>query len=273
MPPTTGDGADKNGRNSDSGYRREEGRVCGQIKVVTGWHAIGHPVSPCVRLRIFSRGLVCCQNDSPVPSSSILASGRKFAASMKALSEFRIVAKRLNGVLDLLDPGAAHQYKLLKDIAMKKLDYLRAIGTVDPSYWQGRVILFNRQTPPHRDTLNPPAEWTPLQAAGSFTDGGSLYIHDLNLRLRYLPGDLIFLRGCLLKHSVEPWEGDQRISAAYFSHESFWRYFGQRLSVTPTDLGPGIEAERSLEDSRDGSAPNKRKRTGLEGRLRSKRVR
>jgi len=51
MPPTTGDGADKNGRNTDSSYRREEGQVCGQIKVVTGWHATGHPVSPYARVR------------------------------------------------------------------------------------------------------------------------------------------------------------------------------------------------------------------------------
>ena len=195
---------------------------------------------------------------------------------MKALSEFKIVAKRLNNVLNILDPEAASQYKQLKDVAMKELDYLRAIGNLDPCYWQGRVILFNRQTPPHRDTLNPPAEWTPLHAAGSFTGGGSLYIHDLNLRLRYLPGDLIFLRGRLLRHSVEPWEGGQRISAAYFSHESFWRYFKRRLPVTPTNLGPvpaHIEAERSLEGSRGGSVPNKRKRTGGEGGSRLKRVR
>lgn len=134
-------------------------------------------------------------------------------------------------VLDLLDQGAASQYKDLRDVAESKLEYLRGINALDPSYWQGRVILFNRQTPCHRDTRNPPAEWTPLHAAGSFTEGGSLFIHELNLRLRYLPGDLIFLRGCLLSHSVEPWSGGQRISAAYFSHESFWKYFNRRLSL------------------------------------------
>ena len=175
--------------------------------------------------------LVSGQNDAPVPSSSILASGRKFAASMEALSEFRLITKRLNSVLNLLDPSAALQYQRLQEVATENLDYLRAIRTLDPSYWQGRVILFNRQTPCHRDMLNPPAEWTPLHAAGSFTQGGSLYIDELKLRLRYLPGDLIFLRGRLLSHSVEPWEGGQRISAAYFTHESFWRYFNLRLSV------------------------------------------
>lgn len=128
---------------------------------------------------------------------------------MKALSEFRILTKRLNGVLDLLDEGAADQYRNLRTVSMGEMQYLRGINTLDPSYWQGRVILFNRQTPRHRDIRNPPAEWTPLHAAGGFTEGGSLFIHELNLRLRYLPGDLIFLRGSLLSHSVEPWSGGQ----------------------------------------------------------------
>lgn len=150
---------------------------------------------------------------------------------MNALSEFRVLTGRLNRVLELLDEEAAKQYEHLRTIATGGMEYLRAINTLDPSYWQGRVILFNRQTPCHRDTRNPPAEWTPLHAAGCFTKGGSLFIHELNLRLRYLPGDLILLRGCLLSHSVEPWSGGQRISTAYFSHESFWRYFGQRLTL------------------------------------------
>ena len=84
----------------------------------------------------------------------------------------------LNGVLDLLDKGAADQYKDLRSVAMSELEYLQGINALDPSYWQGRVILFNRQTPCHQDTRNPPAEWTPLHAAGSFTQGGSLFIHE-----------------------------------------------------------------------------------------------
>src|ERR1700753_2319191 len=150
---------------------------------------------------------------------------------MKALYKLRVVAKRLNKVLELLDPVAESQYKELQEIIKDEVDYFRAIQSVDPSYWQGRAILFNSQTPPHRDTRNPPAEWTPLHAAGNFTKGGSLYIHDLKLRVRYLPGDLIFFRGRLLLHSVEPWDGGQRISAAYFTHESMWRHFNQRLSL------------------------------------------
>jgi hypothetical protein len=91
------------------------------------------------------------------------------------------------------------------------------------------MLLFNLQAPPHNDLRTPPAEWTPLLAAGNFTSGGCLYIHDIKLRLRYLPGDLIFIRGHSLKHSVEKWDGGQRISVVYFTHESMWKYFERRL--------------------------------------------
>jgi hypothetical protein len=150
---------------------------------------------------------------------------------MKALWEFRVVTKRLNRVLELLDPSAALQYQKFRKAATLAYPYLRAFDAVDPSYWLGRVILFNSQTPRHQDSRNPPAEWTPLHAAGDFTEGGSLFMEDLNLRIRYLPGDLIFIRGRLLTHEVEQWEGGQRISAAYFTHESLWTQLGLRLSV------------------------------------------
>lgn len=145
--------------------------------------------------------------------------------------EFDILSERLNNVLRVLDLPAAEQYEKLRQAAGKELPYLRALHRLDPCFWQGRILLFNRMTPPHKDLLNPPAEWTPLHAAGNFTTGGSLYVDELRLRVRYLPGDLIFLRGRCLTHYVERWEGGQRISAVYFTHESFWGYFNQRLSL------------------------------------------
>ena len=70
-----------------------------------------------------------------------------------------------------------------------------------------------------------------MHAGGTFTEGGELFIEELNLLIRYLPGDLIVIRGHFLKHSVRPWSGGQRISVVYFSHEAFWKYFGLRLDL------------------------------------------
>ncbi|KAF9782047.1 hypothetical protein BJ322DRAFT_1110928 [Thelephora terrestris] len=118
--PTAGGDADGKWRNSKATYRQVEGKLCGRIKLVTCWHAIGHSKEP------------------PVPSSTILGSGRKFSATTEALSEFQFVAKRLNNVLEHLDPGAVSQYSKLRETSMDKLPYLRAFNAVDPSYWQGR---------------------------------------------------------------------------------------------------------------------------------------
>ena len=150
---------------------------------------------------------------------------------MRALCLFKTVSERLNGVLRFLDKGAADQYQHLRDVSARDQEYLQGFHAMDPSYWPGRVILFNRQTPPHYDARNPPAEWTAMHAGGGFAEGGELFVHELKLCVRYLPGDLIFIRGRFLKHSVLPWSGGQRISAVYFSHENFWKYFGLRLSL------------------------------------------
>lgn len=37
-------GADASGRNAASSYVRKDGQVCGIVKLVTGWHPIGHTV-------------------------------------------------------------------------------------------------------------------------------------------------------------------------------------------------------------------------------------
>jgi hypothetical protein len=47
---------------------------------------------------------------------------------------------------------------------------------------EGRAIMYNRQTP-----------------------GGDLYIPRLKLRIRYLPGDMVVLRGRILPHEVRAW--------------------------------------------------------------------
>jgi hypothetical protein len=48
-PPTPGDSADGGYRNSPDAYQDAEGEVSGRIKLVTCWHAIGHPVGTFLR--------------------------------------------------------------------------------------------------------------------------------------------------------------------------------------------------------------------------------
>jgi hypothetical protein len=134
------------------------------------------------------------------------------------------------------------------------MDYYKDSRISDPILWQGRILMFNIMSPRHLDARNPPAEWTPLHAAGSFTTGRDLIIWQLGLRLRYRPGDLVFIRGGILEHSVEDWGVGQRISAVYLTHKAFWNWYKLRLSLdwlmeleeTEQEVGGGRVGESHL---------------------------
>jgi hypothetical protein len=91
---------------------------------------------------------------------------------------------------------------------------------------EGRAIMFNRQTPLHPDRLDPFTSWAIMIALGDFQNGGDLYVPRLKLRIRFLPGDMIAIRGRILPHEVEAWSGGQRVSIAHFTHQSLWDSFG-----------------------------------------------
>ncbi|KAF8834993.1 hypothetical protein BDN67DRAFT_913812 [Paxillus ammoniavirescens] len=63
---------------------------------------------------------------------------------------------------------------------------------------EGQEVLFNRFSGRHIDSQDPQAAYAGLFAAGSFTSGGYLHLHQLNLQIRFFPGDFILVRGGVL---------------------------------------------------------------------------
>ena len=57
---------------------------------------------------------------------------------------------------------------------------------------------------------------------------GDIYILLIHLLFIYVLGTLIFLRGHILPHEVEAWEGGQRVCVAHFTHQSLWDQFGMK---------------------------------------------
>ncbi|KAF9026918.1 hypothetical protein BDZ89DRAFT_952584 [Hymenopellis radicata] len=90
---------------------------------------------------------------------------------------------------------------------------------------EGRAIQFNQTTPNHADRLDPPKGWAVIVVLGHVRSG-TLFFPRLNLRVRYVSGVGVALRGRLLKHKVEVWEGNQRISIAHFTHLGLWNFYG-----------------------------------------------
>lgn len=110
--------------------------------------------------------------------------------------------------------------KLNQDNAASK-----ALSSIDPLLFEGRGVMYNRKTPLHQDKLDPHRGWAALLALGEFKTGGELSIPRLKLKVRYLPGDLILIRGRILPHEVLDWDGKQRISIVMFTHTDMWKKY------------------------------------------------
>jgi hypothetical protein len=99
------------------------------------------------------------------------------------------------------------------------------LSTVDRCLFPAKELLFNKISLPHVDRGDPHLGWVALVALGNFK-GGPMELPELGLRIRYEPGDVVFLRGRVVQHQViGSWVG-QRISIPHFAHSSLWKAFG-----------------------------------------------
>lgn len=113
----------------------------------------------------------------------------------------------------------------------KNVAFVKALKEIDISLLEGREIIFNREIAEHTDSADPQLGWAVLFALGNF-QGGDLLVDSLGLRIRLQPGDLIFLRGRVLKHRIDKFTGGQRISIPHFTHTSLWKAAGMEEAVT-----------------------------------------
>jgi len=208
VPLTIGGGADSEGRNVADSYVQRKGELAGLFKLVMCWHGIGNT------------------NKEPVLSRDMIKSGTQFSQSMQLIEDLAFLSHGINAALQAVDPKQFEALVCLRDAVHVKYPYARALATLDPLVMEGRAIMFNRQTPCHLDRLDPLRGWAAMITVGLFDKGGTLWIPRLRLRIRYLPGDVILIRGRILPHEVEAWSGGQRISIAHFTHMSLWNFFG-----------------------------------------------
>lgn len=130
----------------------------------------------------------------------------------------------MNEWLRNIDPRQYHSLETLMAKVEEAHPYMKALNILDPLKMEGRAIMYNRTTPNHRDKKDPRVAWACLVILGWITKG-TLYFPRLNLRVRYIPGDVVWLRGSILDHEVEVWEGQQRICIAHFTHNSLFTFF------------------------------------------------
>jgi hypothetical protein len=181
------------------------------------------------------------EKEDLTPSADFLrGTGKQFKEYMTLLGELGLVSHRCNEALRLMDPKHyAHAVELRRRVEAE-YPFARALGAVDPLVYEGQEILYNVQSPTHTDGSDPQRGWALIYCAGDH-EGGYLYMPHLGLRVRMRPGDMVKVRGRVIKHCVEDWSGGQRISIPHFTHSSVWRMMGMAHLV-------GAEADGESED-------------------------
>ena len=161
-----------------------------------------------------------------VPSGDCLTSGGVFTKTAELYQKLDLLSRKVNEAIRLVDPKFFDALTQLSKISKEKHSSLAVWDSVDPLLLEGRELLFNRLSGRHVDSQDPKLAYAGLYAAGNFSLGGYLFFHQLNLRVRLLPGDFVLLRGRVLAHEIEEWEGGQRICIPHFTHTSLWRDCG-----------------------------------------------
>jgi hypothetical protein len=138
------------------------------------------------------------------------------------MTDLQGISHRVNAAIKAVDP---QHYACADDLRRKigeRFSFARGLNALDPLVMEGKEILYNVSMGPHFDRTDPPLGWG-VDCAFGYHKGGHFICPQLGLRIRFEPGDMLMLRGRMVKHSVEPWTGGQRISMPHFSHSATWR--------------------------------------------------
>lgn len=153
-----------------------------------------------------------------------------FNKSLELLSSLRVVSKRIDHFIRLLDPQQHAIFTLARDTLCAQNAGYKLLSTLDSSFFHGRSIIYNRETPEHRDRRDMKLAWTPLVTTGEYERG---VLRVLDLDIEYMPGTLVLLRGGILKHRVT-FSGGQRVAIAHFMHQNVLADAGvTSLPLTP----------------------------------------
>jgi hypothetical protein len=165
-----------------------------------------------------------------VPSSDFLKSGKAFNATCKLLKDLEILSHRVNAILEFIDPDHYKEVKKFNAELLKHVSGAEALSGMDPLLYEGREVIFNRESAEHIDLQDPPFGWAILCAFGDST-GGWVHFRHTGLWARYDPGDILAIRGRIMPHSVSKIISGTRISIPHFTHASVWRSFGMESAV------------------------------------------
>lgn len=200
---------------SDSG-------VHGAIHLDRAWHAVGHSVRPNLLANHCPFPLITSQNGTSKTS-------RQYKHNLEAcatlIDQLDVFNHQMNVLLEEIDKAQFDSLTAIWNTLKETRPWLEGMSAYDCQVIGGRAIIFNRRSGEHRDGGDDPLAWAFLIVLGDFVNG-EMVLKDVNLRTRYLPGDVIIMRGNVLWHEVESYIGTERICMVLFSHGAIAKELG-----------------------------------------------
>ncbi|KAI6046790.1 hypothetical protein EDC04DRAFT_2597894 [Pisolithus marmoratus] len=177
-------------------YLIRDGQTAGILCLAKYWHSIGQSK----------------EDPHLVPACDIVKGGHKFIEFVNYIQNTQLLSHSINRALQVIDPTFHVKLTHLKEMVHQKFPAVKLLDDHDPLLFEGREIIFNRQSGPHVDKQDPQLGWVAIVALGDFTGD-----------IRLEPSEVIFLRGRVVKHQIKHWDEGQRIIIAHLTHTHLWQ--------------------------------------------------
>ena len=156
----------------------------------------------------------------------ILHSGKTFRAAVDAIAGLDMVSAYVMTTLQAIDPVQHTSLKKLWQMTCEKEKVQLMFDSINGGLaYEGREVVFNRESEDHCDQHDPHWSWSNLFYFGTFKLGRLRY-RQLNITAMLRPGDLIFHRGRDLWHNAPAWGGGSRNFLVHFTHQHMWDHIG-----------------------------------------------
>ncbi|KAG9008502.1 hypothetical protein FRB90_008823 [Tulasnella sp. 427] len=170
------------------------------------WCQQGHPKNP----------------DRPLAPTANLACNPSIKGGQAVLDfnqRTTLLHRMINYVVACIEPWTAATLLTAMEKAKASNNFIASQLRDITTMFFGYAFMLNKQTQNHRDQNSAQLLLDVLATLGEY-EGGALRLPELGVKAHYGPRTLFLLRGGLLKHGIEDFDGRHRICMAYFAHQS-----------------------------------------------------
>lgn len=124
----------------------------------------------------------------------------------------------INTLIVSFDGQACETFRLMHELLIEHCPSYKKFGLGIHCHLSSLAILFNKETGQHKDERCIPSGFDVIVGAGRYS-GGDIDLRTLNMTVPLERGDILIIRGALIDHGTQRWEGLGRISLVFFVHK------------------------------------------------------